>query len=217
MQSKCSKMLKLLFLSSLLLNSLSFAKSLGVEGAVFPVAEVSFLDFIATRLNELEKRGELNKMQERWQELAAKKANRPTPINLPRARVSTTHLYVPETILSQDIYDATGRVLYRQGTKVNALDYLPTYTPCWLFFDGDDLAQVAWAQKALKSCLAPTLILTGGAVFDAETTFDSAIYFDQAGKMTSLLKINNLPALVERQNSSLLIKEFCIKESGDVC
>lgn len=201
----------------LLFQNYSFAQSLGVQGAVFPIAEMSFLEFIDSKINELEKNGVLNKIHKKMAQEAANKANRPTPLNLARASVSSSHLYAPETCLSQNIYDATGKILYPQGTKVNALDYLPTYQPCWLFFDGDDQAQVAWALKTRASCKNSKIILTGGAIKEAENIFASAIYFDQAGKMTQQLDIKSLPALVERQNNSLLIKEFCIRGDGNVC
>lgn len=201
----------------LLLQNYSFAQSLGVHGAVFPIAEISFLDFISLRINELEKNGTLANIHKTMAQETANKANRPSPLNLPRASITSSRLYAPETILSQNIYDASGKILYPQGTKVNAFDYLPTYQPCWLFFDGDDKSQVAWALKTLVSCKNPKIILTGGAIKEAENRFSSAIYFDQAGKMTQQLDIKSLPALVERQNNSLLIKEFCLREDGNVC
>ena len=78
-------------------------------------------------------------------------------------------MYTPEVVLAQDITDSKGRVLYPAGTRVNALATLPSYAPCWLFFNGDDPAQVSWAQHQSTTCPNPKMILTGGAVSVTES------------------------------------------------
>lgn len=140
------------------------AKSFGVIGEVFPVAEKSFLKIIEERLTALNDSGALEAMNQRWIQTAAEHANRPSALNLPRTNHSITHHYVPEITLSQDIRDERGRVLYVRGTHVNALSQLPSYQPCWLFFNADDEAQMNWAQLQKTSCSNPKLILTGGAI-----------------------------------------------------
>lgn len=192
------------------------AKSFGVIGEVFPVAEKSFLKIIEERLTALNDSGALEAMNQRWIQTAAEHANRPSALNLPRTNHSITHHYVPEITLSQDIRDERGRVLYVRGTHVNALSQLPSYQPCWLFFNADDEAQINWAQLQKTSCSNPKLILTGGAINAAEKKLHSVIYFDQAGKITRQLHIAHVPAIVTRKGNRLVIVEHAIKGNGDV-
>ncbi len=192
------------------------AKSFGVIGEVFPVGEKSFLKLIEERLTALNISGELEAMNQRWIQTAAEHANRPSALNLPRTNHSITHHYVPEITLSQDISDARGHVLYPKGMNVNALSQLPSYQPCWLFFNADDEAQMNWAQHQKTSCPNPKLILTGGAINTAEKKLHAVIYFDQAGKITSKLHITHIPAIVTRKGNRLVIVEQAIKENGDV-
>lgn len=192
------------------------AKSFGVIGEVFPVAEKSFLKIIEERLTALNDSGALEAMNQRWIQTAAEHANRPSALNLPRTNHSITHHYVPEITLSQDIRDERGRVLYVRGTHVNALSQLPSYQPCWLFFNADDEAQINWAQLQETSCPNPKLILTGGAINAAEKKLHSVIYFDQFGKITRQLHIAHVPAIVTRKGNRLVIVEHAITENGDV-
>ncbi|HAU0213695.1 TPA: type-F conjugative transfer system protein TraW [Legionella pneumophila] len=192
------------------------AKSFGVVGEVFPIGEKSFLTLIEERLASLKASGELQSLNQRWVQTAAEHANRPTALDLPRTNRSMRHDYVPEITLSQDITNDKGRILYSKGTHVNALQHMPSYTPCWLFFNADDEAQLKWAAHQKTNCSNPKLILTGGAVNTAENKLDAVIYFDQAGKITRKLHIAHVPAKVTRHQNSLVIHEQAIKENGDV-
>ncbi|MBJ16552.1 MAG: type-F conjugative transfer system protein TraW [Legionellaceae bacterium] len=192
------------------------AKSFGVVGEVFPIAEKSFLTLIEERLASLKASGELEAMNQRWVQTVAEHANRPTALDIPRTNRSMRHDYIPEITLSQDITNDKGRILYSRGTHVNALQHMPSYTPCWLFFNADDEAQLKWAAHQKTNCSSPKLILTGGAVKTAENKLDAVIYFDQAGKITRKLHITHVPARVTRHQNSLVIHEQAIKENGDV-
>jgi conjugal transfer pilus assembly protein TraW len=192
------------------------AKSFGVVGEVFPIAEKSFLTLIEKRLASLKASGELEAINQRWVQTAAEHANRPTALDLPRTPRSTRHDYVPEMTLSQDITNEKGRILYSKGTHVNALQHMPSYTPCWLFFNADDEAQTNWAAHQKTNCQNPKLILTGGAINLAEKKLNAVIYFDQAGRITSQLHITHVPAKVTRYQNHLVIAELAIKENGDV-
>lgn len=192
------------------------AKSFGVVGEVFPIAEKSFLTLIEERLAALKASGALEAMNQRWIQTAVEHANRPTALDLPRTNRSTCHDYAPEMTLSQDITNESGRILYSKGTHVNALQNMPSYTPCWLFFNADDEAQLNWAVLQKTQCANPKLILTGGAINAAEKKLNAVIYFDQAGRITSQLHITHVPAKVTRYQNHLVIAELAIKENGDV-
>ncbi|OGV39748.1 MAG: type-F conjugative transfer system protein TraW [Legionellales bacterium RIFCSPHIGHO2_12_FULL_42_9] len=198
-----------------MMNTHSMAQSL-VVGETFPVAEMSLLQLIQTRLQSLEQTGELNTFNQHWLHEVSLHANRPTPLNLRRATIKRITTFHPETVLEFDIKDAEGRMIYSKGTRVNALEQLPQYSPCWLFLNADDNAQINWVKRAITHCQNSKIILTGGAIKLAEDQLQTAIYFDQGGALTYRLGVHAVPAYVTRKNNTLQIEELVIKENGDV-
>ncbi|PWY53804.1 type-F conjugative transfer system protein TraW [Legionella qingyii] len=192
------------------------AKSFGVVGEVFPIAEKSFLVLIEERLRTLTTSGELEALNRKWINTVVNHTNRPTALGLERINQTIRHYYKSEITLSQDITDHKGNVLYPKGTYVNAMEYMPAYRPCWLFFNADDKAQVRWAQMQKSKCPNPKFILTGGAIKRAEKSLNAVIYFDQEGRIIRKLNIEHVPAQVTRKENQLLIVEVAIKENGNV-
>lgn len=209
-----NKMVCLFLYLLMFISKVSLAQSFGVIGEVFPVAEKSFLELIEERLRVMAANGKLESLNQSWLNRVATHINKPDPLGLERTNRSTTHEYLPEITLSQDIKDNTGHVLFSKGTTINALKQMPSYQPCWLFLNADDEAQLLWAKK--QSCANPKWILTGGAINNAEKRLQAVVYFDQAGRITRQLKIQHVPAKVDRIANHLVIHEQAIKEDGDV-
>ncbi|HDP0034300.1 TPA: type-F conjugative transfer system protein TraW [Legionella pneumophila] len=192
------------------------AKSFGVVGEVFPVAEKSFLVLIEERLRTLTASGELESLHRKWINTVVNHTNRPIALGLERTNQTISHYYTSEITLSKDITDHKGKVLYPKGTHINALEHMPAYRPCWLFFNADDEAQIRWAQMQKSNCPNPKFVLTGGAINRTEKNLNAVIYFDQEGRITRKLHIEHVPARVTRQDNQLLIVEMAIKENGNV-
>ncbi len=200
----------------LIVGAKAFSQSMGVVGEVFPVAEMSFLQFIEERLKTLSENGEIDAISERWKHQVEAHTNRPTPLHLPRAIIKRTDLFRPEMVVDVDIKDSHGQVIYPVGTKINALVKLPDYKPCWLFLNADEKAEMRWALKTMNVCPNSKIILTGGAIHEAEVFLNKTIYFDQGGVITKKLKIQATPAYVTREYDALQIEEIVIRENGDV-
>lgn len=198
-----------------LLNTTLFGKSLGVIGRAFPIAEMSFLTLINERMNALSKDGGLEQINQDFIQRASRHTNRPKYQHLKRTEITKTHYYNPSVKLTQTLVDHRGQILYPVGTHVNALEQLPSYRPCWFFFNGDDKAQLKFIQHQADRCQNPKLILTEGSIFDTEKALNDVIYFDQNGRIASKLKLTHVPAIVTRENSRLKITEYAIKGSGD--
>lgn len=194
----------------------SFSKSFGVIGETFPVREMSLLAFIEQRLKAMTASGEFQSMEMEWQKRAEETANRPTPVGLPRTTIERRYHYDPSLTTTNAIVDEKGRVIIPTGTRVNGLEQCPDYIPCWIFFNADDKAQLLWARHQMQCCEHPTLILTGGAVRDAENALNTVIYFDQGGRLSSRFGIHAVPTVVTREGNRLQISEMVIKENGDV-
>ncbi len=191
------------------------SQSFGVVGEVFQVTEMSLLAFIQSRLGELIQSGEWDTINQHWQQQVERHADRPTTLKLPRTIRNRTYFFRPEIILDRDIKDAQGRLLYPAGTRVNALERLSDYSPCWLFFNANLIAERQWAQKEMNHCAHPKMILTGGSVHDMELMLNTVIYFDQGAVLTKKLGIQSTPARVTRYENALKIEERVIKENGD--
>ena len=172
------------------------------------------MKLIESRLNALVKSGEMAAIEKRWVSRVSDHANRPTPVGLKRATKNNTYRYTPVIMLSQDILDTDGHVLWAKGTRVNALERMSTYQPHWLLLDADDLAQVRWAKRMLRRHVDAKVILTGGEVGKIEQELNHPIYFDQAGRISHQLGIRRVPALVSREGNALRIMEVVISEDG---
>lgn len=196
------------------LCELAHASNLGVVGEIFPVTELSFMLLIESRLQEIVKSGEMASIEEQWVSRVSEHANRPTPVGLKRATKNNTYRYEPVIVLSQDILNADGRVLWAKGTRVNALESMPTYQPHWLLLDADDVEQVRWAKRMLRQHLDAKVILTAGEIGKMEKELNHPIYFDQAGRISHQLGIRRVPTLVSREGNALRIMEVVISEDG---
>lgn len=205
---------KLLVACLILLPQLSLAKSLGSFGQTFPVAEISFLQFIETRLKTLLDSNELSNFQNQWIEDVRQYANRPNSLHLrPSARIYH-YSYEPSLILSKDIRDADGQLIFAKGTKVNALEKLPLYKPHWLFLDADESLQLAYAKRLINQYADLKIILTNGEIEKTSNLLNKEIFFDQGGKLTQKLGITEVPAFVERHADKLLITVGVVDEKA---
>ncbi len=196
---------KLLATFLILVSQISLAKSLGTFGETFPVAEMSLLQFIEARLKKLMKSNALINLQNQWVDDVRQYANRPNALHLRTSSRIYHFSYEPALILTKDIRDADGQLIYAKGTKVNALEKLPLYKPHWLFLDADESLQLAYAKRLITQYADLKIILTNGEIEKTSNLLDKEIFFDQGGKLTQKLGIKEVPAFVERKTDKLFI------------
>jgi conjugal transfer pilus assembly protein TraW len=195
-------------------SQMSFAKSLGVFGETFPVAEMSFLQFIELRLKKLINSTEMTNIQNQWIDEVRQYANRPGSLNMRSASRKYRFFYEPSLVLTKDIRDADGQLIYAKGTKVNALEKLPLYQPHWLFLDADESLQLAYAKRLITQYADLKIILTNGEIEKTSNLLSKEIFFDQGGKLTQKLGIKEIPAFVERKANKLLITIGVVDEKA---
>ena len=109
-----------------------------------------------------------------------------------------------------DLKDHEGRVVHQKGTKVNPLETHSWRCP-FLFVDGDDSEQVAWAITQHQLAAAnhkPKIVLVKGAPLDLGRKLNLPIYFDQSGVLVNKLGITQIPARVSKQEKTLVIEEI---------
>ena len=182
--------------------------NLGVIGQTYEIAEPNMLESFHTKLRAAQANGKMAEVEAQMKERFVAHAQRPNGIDLPRSQQHRTRYYDPSVILSQEIIDHEGNVLWPAGTTVNPLDYVPL-SQQWLFFDGDDPEQSAWAHAYLKRYpdqVRP--ILTRGAILELSEAWQVRLYFDQHGAYVKKFGIKAVPALITQEGNKLRIDEI---------
>ena len=196
--------LVVLFVTS---NAQATIYDLGVVGQTYEIAEPDMLQGFYSKLRKAEAEGKMAEVEAEMKQRFIDHANRPKGITLPRAEEHRVRYYDPSTVLSQDIVDHEGNVLWPAGTKVNPLEYI-AMSQQWLFFDGDDPEQTAWARDYLQrypNQVRP--ILVQGAVLELAKAWDTRLYFDQHGSYVKKFGIKAVPALISQEGKKLRIDE----------
>jgi len=181
---------------------------LGVVGKTYDIAEPDMLEGFYSKLRKAEADGKMAEVEEQMKERFIAHANRPKGVALPRTQTHRVHYFDPTIVLSQNIVDHEGNVLWPAGTTVNPLDYV-SMTQQWLFFDADDPEQAAWAHDYLKrnpNQVRP--ILTQGAVLELTEAWQIRLYFDQHGKYVEKFGIKVVPSLISQEGKKLRIDEI---------
>lgn len=194
----------------------SMAKNLGTVGQIFPIAEPDMLDFIAQRLDSMQKSGELDRLKAQAIARVKEHAVRPPPVRgLSPAIVDHINVYDPTFVANQTITDMQGNVIVHKGDRVNPLEKIP-FNETLFFLDGDNKAQVTWVKAQLSALATPfKVILVNGNIKDVSDTLDERVYFDQAGVLTTKFGFEHTPAVVSRADNHLQVKEVVLTPSGD--
>jgi len=188
-------------------NAHATVYDLGVVGQTYEIAEPDMLQSFYRKLRKAEAEGKMAEVEAEMKQRFIDHANRPKGIALPRAETHRVRYYDPSTVLSQDIVDHEGNVLWPAGTKVNPLEYI-AMSQQWLFFNGDDPEQTVWAQDYLQrypNRVRPILIQ--GAVLELAKALDTRLYFDQHGSYVKKFGIKAVPALISQEGKKLRIDE----------
>ncbi len=186
-------------------------KDLDVYGEVFLIKEKSLLEVIHTKLQALKESGTLENHQKVIVEKTKDKVVHPDPVwGICKTTKPRSFGYDPSITVPYDLQDHQGKVFHQKGTKVNPLDTHAFKTP-FLFVDGDDSEQVAWAIKEHQLAMnnhKPKIILVKGTPFELSKKLNLPVYFDQSGVLVRKFGISQVPARVYQQDKLLLVEEL---------
>lgn len=204
--------------------------SLGVVGQVFPISEIDMMQWINQRLRTFELTGELARMQAQFKAHVTAGVTRPHPVGLITTTTPKVFSVDPTLTLSRDITDSHGHVIYPRGTRINPFDRgsWPAmqqasiaefqFNKTLVFFNGDDVQQVLWAQnflsghlrhpQASSSSTAIKWILTGGEPETVHQQLKARMYFDQQGNLSRALTIKRVPSVVNRVGFFWQVREI---------
>lgn len=188
----------------------SKAIDLGTYGETFPIHETSLLKIIKGKLQKLFESGKLEEHQKIIAKKAKEQLNRPNPvIGISRTTNPRSFTHDPSVTVPYDLKDHEGRIFHRPGTTVNPLETYSFKHP-FLFVDGDDAEQVAWAirqHQAAEISSKPKIVLVQGAPIELSKKLNLPIYFDQSGVLIKKLGISQIPAKVSQKEKALVIEE----------
>ncbi len=202
-----------LLLSALPILSHADIVDLGVVGKTYEIQEEDMLVAIKNELKELEKNGKLAEINDQRRKSVEKYIQSPPTVEgLVNAKTNKSHYFDPSIEVPYDIKDANGNVFYRAGTKVNPLHF-KNITKKLIFFRGDDPKQVAWAkQQYEKNIYTSKPILVSGNPMKLMKEWDTWIYFDQRGQLTSKFLIQEVPAIVYQEGEFMRIDVVAVNE-----
>ena len=185
------------------------ADDLGVVGPTYEIVERDVLELITSKLKQMEQSGELAKYQEDYKNKVVSNIEHPRPLaGFKSTETVGTHYYDPSMVTEKDIVDATGKVLYARGTRVNPLDYIG-WNSYLLFVDGRDEKQLSFGKKIAATSDRPVkIVLVAGEPLALMRKWKSTVYFDQGGKLIKRFAITQVPAIVRQEGKRLRIDEL---------
>ncbi len=197
-------------LIALLPLSLSvWSEDLGVVGPTYQIVERDALELITSKLKQMEQSGELAQYQEDYKNKVVDSIEHPKPLTgFKSTDAARTHYYDPTIVTQKDIVDATGKIIYPRGTRVNPLDYIGWNTYL-LFVDGRDEKQLEFTKKIVATSDRPVkVVLVAGEPMALMRKWKSSVYFDQGGKLIKRFSIAQVPAIVRQEGKRLRIDEL---------
>lgn len=189
----------------MLLTFVSFclAEVIGTNGTTYPIAEPDAYEELMAKVRSInwdrivkDYRADIDKSTK-------------VSFNLGRAREDKVFYVDPTYILTFDITDENGKIIYPKGFSFNPLDYInfPYYL---VFFDGTSITEIAWLKKQeWFNNWNVMFILTKGDVIRAEKQLGRTV-FVATPQMIEKFKISKTPSLVLTQNKQLVISEVGI-------
>ena len=188
------------------------AKDLGVRGATWPVAEPDLLAEIEARLQEMQRTGELARLEREARERARRKLEEPDPVpGIAPAREQRSRPFDPAIVVAQDIRTPGGVLVAAAGTRVNPLERLPL-TRDLIFVDGRRAAEIAWALAHERETGRPTkIVLLAGRPLDLMRRHRRPFFFDTGGRLAERFAIAATPTLVVQDGQALRITEVPVQ------
>ena len=187
------------------------AKDLGVRGATWPVAEPDLLVEIEARLIEMQRSGELARLEEEARTRARRRLEEPEPVpGIVPATEERSRPLDPAITVARDIRTPDGTLVAAAGTRVNPLERLPL-TRDLIFVDGRREAEIAWA---LAHGRPAKIVLLAGRPLDLMRRHRQPFFFDTGGRLAARFGIAATPTLVERDGSRLRLTEIPIADPG---
>ena len=185
------------------------AADLGVRGQTWPVAEPDLLEEIGARLSDMQRSGELARLEAEARARARARLEAPEAVaGIAPARERRSRLFDPAIVVDRDIRSPDGTLIAAAGTRLDPLAGM-TLARDLLFIDGRRDAEIAWA---LAHGRPAKIVLLAGRPLDLARRHGEPVFFDQGGRLAARLGLTATPSLVEQAGSRLRITEIPLKD-----
>ena len=185
------------------------AADLGVRGATWPIAEPDLLAEIESRLLEMERSGELARLEEESRANARRRLEEPDPVEgIAPATRERTRWFDPAITVAQDIRTPEGTLIAAAGTRVNPLERMALSRDL-LFVDGRREAEIAWALARERPA---KIVLLAGRPLALMRRHRRPFFLDIGGRLAARLAIAATPSLVEQAGEKLRITEVPLED-----
>ncbi len=178
------------------------ARDLGTHGRVYPLVEEDLVEVMMAKAQAEVDSGQWARQIDEWRDQARERAARPKGIVLPRAEQDRSFHYDPSIIVSHDIRDAAGVLIYPKGTQVNPLDFV-SMTQGLILIDGDDPEQIDW-MLGLEDLAAFKVVLTNGPILDLMQRLNHRLFFDQHQRLVNKFGVKALPVRIYQDGARYL-------------
>lgn len=189
------------------------AENFGVIGPTYEVREPHLLEQIYRQLEEKQRSGEIDRLQNQATQRTKQAFLNPTPISgLARVAMPRTRYFDPTYTLDRNIVDHSGAILFPAGTRKNPLEIV-SLSQHLLFFDARDASQVAMAKRLIdhyEGRVKP--ILVAGSFAELMLSWKRPVFYDQGGFLVGRLGIRAVPSLVSQEGLRLRIDELEIAQ-----
>ena len=188
------------------------AKDLGVRGATWAVAEPDLLAQIESQLLEMQRSGELARLETQARERARRRLEEPAPVpGIAPARTERTRLFDPAIVVERDIRTPDGMLIAAAGTRIDPLARM-TLARDLLFVDGRRNAEIAWALGRKRSS---KIVLLAGRPLDLMRRYRRPFFFDTGGRLAARFGLRFTPASVEQAGALLRISEIPVEDRDE--
>jgi conjugal transfer pilus assembly protein TraW len=193
----------LLVAASVFLARPALAVDLGTLGKTYTIAEPDFLDEIQSIAQRKVADGSWKRIEIDARNRAKQAIENPPAVDgLHTVTQDRVWHFDPSIVLSQDIHDAEGHVLFPAGTTVNPAD-IAGFPGQLLYLDGRDTRQIALARRLERQYGdSLKLILVAGSPTELMRKGNRRVYFDQGGAGVKRFLLSAVPALISQSRPS---------------
>lgn len=180
----------------------------GINGMTYSIAEPDALDEILEKAKKFSKSREFEEYtKSRVLSLVNEKLN-VNGFGLQKACNDTIRTYEPRFVLTMDIKDHTGKILYPAGYVFNILDY--AFFPFKIiFFDPTDSAEVDRLRKMGLLSHGNILIMTKGNVITTSASLNRKVY-PASDYLIKFFNIRSTPTVVYQEGKVFRIMEIAV-------
>ena len=176
------------------------ARSLGVYGNVYDIAEPDMTTTIKGHFKSMQQDGSYDKAIEKWKKDTMAKIEDPDPVPGITTTSTARSWLIDPTFTEQHEVSYGGRVLIPKGYSYNPLKY-GGLAHDYIFIDARDERQVDFALSAVRKNPRTRIVLVAGSWTRLMRKEKIVIYYDQAGHLTSKFRITHVPAILSQADA----------------